>query len=98
MLEEINYEELDPGIREIVRRLRELGWDTTDSGDGASKPDMECAMPFANVAIATSVKGMTLGARALMRDLDTISTSTRSSPAWSRRQRRSTTRRRARGE
>lgn len=34
----IDYEQLDPGIRDLVRRLREAGFDTTDSGDGVSKP------------------------------------------------------------
>lgn len=29
---------LDPGIREVVRRLRAAGFDTCDSGDGKSKP------------------------------------------------------------
>lgn len=31
------YEELDPGVRETVRRLRAAGFRTTDSGDGVSK-------------------------------------------------------------
>jgi hypothetical protein len=34
----LNYDEIDPGIRETVRWLRSLGFDTTDSGDGKSKP------------------------------------------------------------
>lgn len=37
-MDEINFEELDPGIRETVRRLRRHGFETTDSGDGVSKP------------------------------------------------------------
>lgn len=32
-----NYDELDPGIRRVVRWLREAGFDTCDSGDGISK-------------------------------------------------------------
>jgi len=44
-MEDINYDELDPGIRKLVRLLRDNGFDTTDSGDGAFKfediPDEE---------------------------------------------------------
>lgn len=58
-LSEADYEEIDPGIREVVRFLRGHGFDTTDSGDGKTKfpdgPDQPpvdaCAMPMANVAI-----------------------------------------------
>lgn len=38
--EDINYDELDPGIREVVRRLNNAGFTTTDSGDGVSKPEI----------------------------------------------------------
>lgn len=37
--EEFDYGALDPGVRDAVRALREAGFETTDSGDGASKPD-----------------------------------------------------------
>jgi hypothetical protein len=54
----MNYDELDPGIRDTVRRLRDAGFDTTDSGDGVSKPkdwyESGEAMPFLHVAAATS--------------------------------------------
>lgn len=43
MLEAIDYDELDPGIRDIVRLCRENGFDTCDSGDGVSKPDVGVA-------------------------------------------------------
>ncbi len=43
-MSDINYKDLDPGIREVVKYLHELGYDTTDSGDGVSKPDMACAI------------------------------------------------------
>ena len=33
----MNYDELDPGIRETVRFLRGLGVETSDSGDGVTK-------------------------------------------------------------
>ena len=36
-MEEIDYTELDPGIRKLVRLLRDNGFETTDSGDGAFK-------------------------------------------------------------
>lgn len=32
-----NYDQLDPGIRDIVKLLHDNGFDTTDSGDGISK-------------------------------------------------------------
>lgn len=34
----MNYDDLDPGIREVVRLVNEAGFVTTDSGDGVSKP------------------------------------------------------------
>jgi hypothetical protein len=37
-LNDIDYETLDPGIRETVRHLRAHGFNTTDSGDGITKP------------------------------------------------------------
>ena len=45
----VDFAELDPGIRETVRLLRDAGFRTTDSGDGVSKVDMECAEPVPNV-------------------------------------------------
>ena len=45
----LDYNTLDPGIREVVRGLVSLGYDTTDSGDGVSKADMGCALPFRHV-------------------------------------------------
>lgn len=51
----MNYDELDPGIRDIVRLLNESGHVTTDSGDGVSKPaDWYAsgeAIPFPHVVI-----------------------------------------------
>lgn len=35
---QFDYSILDPGIRELVKVLHELGYHTTDSGDGVSKP------------------------------------------------------------
>ena len=53
---DIDYSELAPGIKETVRLFRENGFETTDSGDGASHTgdhaeDCDCEMPYANVAI-----------------------------------------------
>lgn len=39
----VDYTELDPGIRETVRFLRQNNFDTTDSGDGSKASEMECA-------------------------------------------------------
>lgn len=50
----MNYETLDPGIREVVRWLHSLGYKTTDSGDGYSKLPDERAMNVAHVAIDVS--------------------------------------------
>lgn len=56
MTKEVPYDELDPGIRQVVRWLNENGFETTDSGDGKSKfaedgSTMCCAMPHPNVVI-----------------------------------------------
>lgn len=37
-LDGLDYMQLDTGIRTLVRELRRLGFATTDSGDGESKP------------------------------------------------------------
>lgn len=48
---------LDPGIRDVVKLLREHGYATTDSGDGVSKPEgwheSGEAMPYPHVACTT---------------------------------------------
>lgn len=60
MTDDLDYDALDPGVRDAVRHLRARGFDTTDSGDGASKfrrvcgTDAEaeaawCALPFPHV-------------------------------------------------
>jgi hypothetical protein len=38
VMSDVKYSALDPGIREVVRLLRGWGFDTTDSGDGVTKP------------------------------------------------------------
>lgn len=57
-LDEIDYQILDPGIRNTVKLLREHNFQTTDSGDGKTKYDAggwdpEELMPFPHVIIIT---------------------------------------------
>lgn len=55
MHDDFNPDELDPGIRRLVLWLRELGFETTDSGDGKTKFEQGwtegCALAFPHVAI-----------------------------------------------
>jgi hypothetical protein len=44
-----DFADLDPGIRDIVERLREAGFETVDSGDGKSKPPESRDVPFPHV-------------------------------------------------
>lgn len=61
-IERPDYKALDPGIRDVVRLLNDHGFQTTDSGDGLSKPaewyESGCAMPFPNVAMTTTRETM----------------------------------------
>jgi hypothetical protein len=53
-LDDIDYDDLDPGIREVVRRLNKAGFATCDSGDGVSKTEAIAdgeAEPFPHVYI-----------------------------------------------
>ncbi len=48
----IDYRTLDPGIRDVVKILREeWHFNTTDSGDGSKASFMEGAMDVPNVAV-----------------------------------------------
>lgn len=47
----MNYDDLDPGIRETVRRLNAAGFETSDSGDGVSKDGEERVLDVAHVVI-----------------------------------------------
>lgn len=51
-------EGLDPGIRQTVEWLRSHGFETTDSGDGVSKQDMECALGIPNVFMRVTPDSM----------------------------------------
>jgi hypothetical protein len=52
-MDALNDDELDPGIRHIVRVLRKAGFATTDSGDGISKPADERVFDVPHVAATT---------------------------------------------
>lgn len=64
-----DYEALDSGIRETVRLLRNEGFETTDSGDGVSKPQDERVYPMPHVAAVTSPDIMVLQAERMVRVL-----------------------------
>ncbi len=70
--DDFNYDELDPGIRETVHRLHELGYTTTDSGDGKAKVgQMGCAMGVPNVVIqVTDPTELTWVAMTLFHELE----------------------------
>lgn len=55
-MEDLNYEELDLGIRETVRFLRDNGFNTTDSGDGVSKPKGDCVIDESHVFIVCDIE------------------------------------------
>lgn len=50
---QLDYEKLDPGIRDDVKKLIDAGFITTDSGDGISKSADEYpeALPFPHIAM-----------------------------------------------
>ena len=62
----IDYTTLDPGIRAVVKLLNDNGFTTTDSGDGKTKTDMECALPFPNVVVASTPETMVADADAVV--------------------------------
>lgn len=73
----LDYDALDPGIRETVRLLNAAGFETSDSGDGVSKPadwyTSGEAIPFKHVVAATTVTTMIADAERMARLLG---------PAW----------------
>jgi len=65
-----NYDDLDPGIREMVRWLRTLGFNTTDSGDGVTKKEAIAdgdALDMPHVAITCPPYRMVNEAQRLMK-------------------------------
>lgn len=61
----VDYNELDPGIRETVLFLRERGFNTTDSGDGSKAETMECAEAEPNVYMVCEAGDLILQANRL---------------------------------
>lgn len=78
MTDDFPYYELDPGIVDVVRLLREAQFDTCDSGDGITKisagwEPYECALPYPHVVCRSSEDMMFVDARrmyALLRVVD----------------------------
>ena len=60
----MNVEELDPGIRNVVKFISDMGYHTTDSGDGVTKVG-EGVLPFPHVVV-------TVPSDRLIRDCNTI--------------------------
>lgn len=48
---ELQMSDLDPGVRSFVKWLRDHGFETTDSGDGVSKPAEAMVLEFPHVVI-----------------------------------------------
>ena len=65
----IDYSEIDPGVRRLVRWLNERGYETCDSGDGSKAPEMECAFAVANVTIEAHPASLANCADMLRHDL-----------------------------
>lgn len=66
----IEYNELDPGIRWVVIWLNKIGFETTDSGDGRTKPPGPDVLPYAHVAIKSSPTSLLSDADHLRRRID----------------------------
>lgn len=68
----VPYDEIDPGIREVVLLLNSMGYHTIDSGDGVSKkgtPMEGCMMPYPNVTISVGLDDIVRTADSLTADL-----------------------------
>jgi hypothetical protein len=66
-----SYSQLDPSICDVVRKLHAHGFETTDSGDGVSKPKelYDSAIPFPHVVIETNPEMMVTDAEIVARIL-----------------------------
>ncbi len=63
----MNYDQLDPGIRETVKWLHSFAYRTTDSGDGVSKPAEQRTFDVPHVAIRLHAEAiLTAEARSLV--------------------------------
>ena len=58
MVDDLNYDDLDPGVRELVRLLRGSFFRTTDSGDGVSKPPDARVLDYPHVFVATEARDL----------------------------------------
>jgi len=58
MMTEEQIAKLDPGISTLVQLLQANGFNTTDSGDGKSKPPEERAVEFPHVFCVSSKDGL----------------------------------------
>lgn len=58
---------LDPGIRRAVEFFRGAGHETTDSGDGVSKPPGPDVLPFPHVVILSTAAELMAEAHAVLR-------------------------------
>jgi hypothetical protein len=55
--QQIDYDDLDPGIRRVVRLLNQHGFVTSDSGDGSKAGVMECAVDYPMVVVVPTSRG-----------------------------------------
>lgn len=73
MTDDLNYAELDPGVRKLVRLLRAQGFRTCDSGDGVSKPpEWEGVLTVAHVFMETGPEDMVSEANLLFTVLESV--------------------------
>ena len=61
---------LDPGVRDLVVALREQGFETTDSGDGESKPEGQRDLDYPHVFMVVPVTRIAEEARRLQAWID----------------------------
>lgn len=57
LVDDLDYDQLDDGIRHTVRVLRRNGFDTCDSGDGTKANTLGCALDIPNVHMMVSPPG-----------------------------------------
>jgi hypothetical protein len=65
----LDLRKLDPGVRSIVSFIRAWGFETTDSGDGVSKPPGPDVLPFPHVVIRSTPGRLVDDARRLRKFL-----------------------------
>lgn len=69
-MDDINEKALDPGIRDIVMMIRRAGFETTDSGDGKSKPPEGRVFNFPHVVVKSTKAGLLVESEVLLAFLD----------------------------